>query len=72
MTSLVRSLFCDQSISAVLYIHECDLVSQAQIFLLVILVTAIFNYFIGSFIAVESKQKYGFFGYDGESRQTHV
>ncbi|XP_057176381.1 solute carrier family 12 member 2 isoform X3 [Triplophysa rosa] len=38
--------------------------AKAQIFLLVILVTAIFNYFIGSFIAVESKQKYGFFGYD--------
>ncbi|KAA0703594.1 Solute carrier family 12 member 2 [Triplophysa tibetana] len=37
---------------------------SAQIFLLVILVTAIFNYFIGSFIAMESKQKYGFFGYD--------
>ncbi|XP_051973837.1 solute carrier family 12 member 2-like isoform X2 [Xyrauchen texanus] len=38
--------------------------AKAQIFLLVILVTAIFNYFIGSFIPVESKEKYGFFGYD--------
>nr|XP_055063005.1 solute carrier family 12 member 2 isoform X1 [Misgurnus anguillicaudatus] len=38
--------------------------AKAQIFLLVILITAIFNYFIGSFIAIESKQKYGFFGYD--------
>ncbi|XP_051971596.1 solute carrier family 12 member 2 [Xyrauchen texanus] len=38
--------------------------AKAQIFLLVILVTAIFNYFIGAFIPVESKEKYGFFGYD--------
>lgn len=38
--------------------------SQAQIFLLVILITAIFNYFIGSFIPVESKRQLGFFGYD--------
>ncbi|MBN3318382.1 S12A2 protein, partial [Atractosteus spatula] len=33
------------------------------IFLLVILVTAIFNYVIGSFIRVESKEPRGFFGY---------
>ncbi|KAG1930719.1 solute carrier family 12 member 2 isoform X1 [Pimephales promelas] len=38
--------------------------AKAQIFLLVILVTAIFNYFIGSFIRVESKERFGFFGYD--------
>lgn len=38
--------------------------SQAQIFLLVILVTAIFNYFIGAFIPMESKEKNGFLGYD--------
>ncbi|KAI4882670.1 hypothetical protein NFI96_014659 [Prochilodus magdalenae] len=39
--------------------------AKAQIFLLVILITAIFNYFIGTFIPFESKEKYGFFGYDG-------
>ncbi|KAL2100220.1 hypothetical protein ACEWY4_004614 [Coilia grayii] len=39
--------------------------AKAQIFLLVILCTAIVNYFIGSFITVESKKPYGFFGYDG-------
>uniref|UniRef100_A0A673LTR7 Solute carrier family 12 member 2 n=1 Tax=Sinocyclocheilus rhinocerous TaxID=307959 RepID=A0A673LTR7_9TELE len=38
--------------------------AKAQIFLLVILIIAIFNYFIGSFIPVESKEKFGFFGYD--------
>lgn len=38
--------------------------AKAQIFLLVILITAIFNYFIGSFIAVDSKKKFGFFSYD--------
>lgn len=38
---------------------------QAQIFLLIILITAIFNYFIGSFIPIESKQQLGFFSYDG-------
>ncbi|XP_059395759.1 solute carrier family 12 member 2 isoform X2 [Carassius carassius] len=38
--------------------------AKAQIFLLFILVTAIFNYFIGTFIPVESKEKFGFFGYD--------
>uniref|UniRef100_W5MPE5 Solute carrier family 12 member 2 n=1 Tax=Lepisosteus oculatus TaxID=7918 RepID=W5MPE5_LEPOC len=37
--------------------------AKAQIFLLVILVTAIFNYVIGSFIRVESKEPRGFFGY---------
>ncbi|KAJ8392724.1 hypothetical protein AAFF_G00072080 [Aldrovandia affinis] len=40
--------------------------AKAQIFLLVILITAIFNYFIGSFITVESKESKGFFGYKGE------
>ncbi|XP_041914609.1 solute carrier family 12 member 2 [Alosa sapidissima] len=39
--------------------------AKAQIFLLFILISAIFNYFIGSFIKVESKKAYGFFGYDG-------
>ncbi|XP_030625661.1 solute carrier family 12 member 2 isoform X2 [Chanos chanos] len=38
--------------------------AKAQIFLLVVLITAIFNYFIGSFIPVQSKEVYGFFGYD--------
>ncbi|XP_056323469.1 solute carrier family 12 member 2 [Danio aesculapii] len=38
--------------------------AKAQIFLLVILITAIFNYFIGSFIAVDLKKKFGFFSYD--------
>ncbi|XP_072514655.1 solute carrier family 12 member 2 isoform X2 [Salminus brasiliensis] len=38
--------------------------AKAQIFLLVILVSAIFNYFIGTFIPLDSKEKYGFFGYD--------
>ncbi|PWA15251.1 hypothetical protein CCH79_00020352 [Gambusia affinis] len=40
--------------------------AKAQIFLLVVLITAIVNYFIGSFISVESKKPSGFFGYDGE------
>ncbi|XP_036450460.1 solute carrier family 12 member 2 [Colossoma macropomum] len=39
--------------------------AKAQIFLLVVLISAIFNYFIGTFIPFESKEKYGFFGYDG-------
>uniref|UniRef100_A0AAY4B2J7 Solute carrier family 12 member 2 n=1 Tax=Denticeps clupeoides TaxID=299321 RepID=A0AAY4B2J7_9TELE len=38
--------------------------AKAQLILLFILLTAIFNYFIGSFIPVESKEKYGFFSYD--------
>ncbi|TTF71930.1 Solute carrier family 12 member 2 [Bagarius yarrelli] len=38
--------------------------AKAQIFLLVILITAIFNYFIGTFIPVDSKKPQGFFGYD--------
>uniref|UniRef100_A0A8C1PP04 Solute carrier family 12 member 2 n=1 Tax=Cyprinus carpio TaxID=7962 RepID=A0A8C1PP04_CYPCA len=38
--------------------------AKAQIFLLVILISAIFNYFIGTFIRVESKEKFGFFSYD--------
>ncbi|RVE65488.1 hypothetical protein OJAV_G00116990 [Oryzias javanicus] len=38
--------------------------AKAQIFLLVVLITAIINYFIGSFITVESKKSMGFFGYD--------
>lgn len=39
--------------------------AKAQIFLLVVLITAIINYFIGSFISFKSKEKFGFFGYDG-------
>uniref|UniRef100_A0A8C8EVR4 Solute carrier family 12 member 2 n=1 Tax=Oncorhynchus tshawytscha TaxID=74940 RepID=A0A8C8EVR4_ONCTS len=38
--------------------------AKAQIFLLVVLITAIFNYFIGSFIPLKSKESHGFFGYD--------
>ncbi|KAG9355018.1 hypothetical protein JZ751_001731, partial [Albula glossodonta] len=37
--------------------------AKAQIFLLIILITAIFNYFIGSFIPLEFKKPQGFFGY---------
>ncbi|XP_015260471.1 PREDICTED: solute carrier family 12 member 2 isoform X2 [Cyprinodon variegatus] len=40
--------------------------AKAQIFLLVVLITAIFNYFIGSFIPVKSKEPQGFFRYDGD------
>ncbi|XP_042365015.1 solute carrier family 12 member 2 [Plectropomus leopardus] len=39
--------------------------AKAQIFLLVVLITAIINYFIGTFIPVQSKESAGFFGYDG-------
>nr|ABB84251.1 Na-K-2Cl cotransporter [Dicentrarchus labrax] len=39
--------------------------AKAQIFLLVVLITAIINYFIGTFISVESKEPFGYFGYDG-------
>uniref|UniRef100_A0A672I421 Solute carrier family 12 member 2 n=1 Tax=Salarias fasciatus TaxID=181472 RepID=A0A672I421_SALFA len=39
--------------------------AKAQIFLLIVLITAIINYFIGTFIPVKSKQASGFFGYDG-------
>uniref|UniRef100_A0A8C2EDW0 Solute carrier family 12 member 2 n=1 Tax=Cyprinus carpio TaxID=7962 RepID=A0A8C2EDW0_CYPCA len=45
--------------------------AKAQIFLLFILVTAIFNYFIGTFIPVESKEKFGFFSYDGKNELTN-
>lgn len=38
--------------------------AKAQIFLLVVLISAIFNYFIGSFIPIKSKEPAGFFGYD--------
>ncbi|XP_054467650.1 solute carrier family 12 member 2-like [Anoplopoma fimbria] len=37
--------------------------AKAQIVLLVILLAAIANYFIGSFISIESKEPKGFFGY---------
>ncbi|KAK0146688.1 Solute carrier family 12 member 2 [Merluccius polli] len=39
--------------------------AKAQIFLLIVLITAIINYFIGSFITVKDKEAFGFFGYDG-------
>ncbi|XP_069025185.1 solute carrier family 12 member 2 isoform X2 [Embiotoca jacksoni] len=39
--------------------------AKAQIFLLIVLITAIINYFIGSFIPVKAKESRGFFGYDG-------
>lgn len=42
-------------------------VHQAQIVLLVILLAAIANYFIGSFISIESKEPKGFFGYHCQS-----
>ncbi|KAM7018737.1 solute carrier family 12 member 2 [Tautogolabrus adspersus] len=38
--------------------------AKAQIVLLVILLGAIANYFIGSFMAIESKEPQGFFGYN--------
>lgn len=40
--------------------------SKAQLVLLVILIAAIFNYVIGSFIPMESKEAKGFLGYKGE------
>lgn len=36
--------------------------------LMVILVAAIFNYFIGTFIPSESKERRGVFGYNGMKR----
>ncbi|XP_068166257.1 solute carrier family 12 member 2-like [Antennarius striatus] len=38
--------------------------AKAQIVLLVILLAAIANYFIGSFMSIESKEPMGFFGYN--------
>ncbi|XP_034565852.1 solute carrier family 12 member 2 [Notolabrus celidotus] len=38
--------------------------AKAQIFLLIVLITAIINYFIGSFIPLKAKEPYGYFGYD--------
>ncbi|XP_035236006.1 solute carrier family 12 member 2-like isoform X2 [Anguilla anguilla] len=40
--------------------------AKAQIFLLVILICAIFNFFIGTFIPMESKQPLGFFSYKAD------
>nr|AIL54059.1 NKCC1 [Sciaenops ocellatus] len=40
--------------------------AKAQIFLLIVLITAIINYFIGTFIPLKSKEPTGYFGYDGE------
>lgn len=42
-------------------------VHQAQIVLLVILLGAIANYFIGSFMPTESKEPKGVFGYNSQS-----
>lgn len=39
---------------------------QAQIVLLVILLAAIANYFIGSFMSIEDKEPKGFFGYHSQ------
>lgn len=39
---------------------------QAQIVLLFILLAAIANYFIGSFMSIESKEPKGFFGYHSQ------
>ncbi|XP_076020450.1 solute carrier family 12 member 2 [Genypterus blacodes] len=39
--------------------------AKAQIFLLFVLLIAIVNYFIGTFITVKAKEPVGFFGYDG-------
>ncbi|XP_054614108.1 solute carrier family 12 member 2 [Dunckerocampus dactyliophorus] len=39
--------------------------AKAQIFLLFVLITAIINFFIGTFIPIKSKESMGFFGYDG-------
>ncbi|XP_041666551.1 solute carrier family 12 member 2 [Cheilinus undulatus] len=39
--------------------------AKAQIFLLIVLITAIINYFIGTFIPFKSKEPLGYFGYDG-------
>ncbi|CAN9504729.1 unnamed protein product [Ophioblennius macclurei] len=39
--------------------------AKAQIFLLFVLITAIINFFIGTFISVKAKESVGFFGYDG-------
>ncbi|XP_075885506.1 solute carrier family 12 member 2 isoform X1 [Nelusetta ayraudi] len=39
--------------------------AKAQIFLLFVLITAIINYFIGTFIPLKHKEPKGYFGYDG-------
>uniref|UniRef100_A0A8C3AWR2 Solute carrier family 12 member 2 n=1 Tax=Cyclopterus lumpus TaxID=8103 RepID=A0A8C3AWR2_CYCLU len=39
--------------------------AKAQIFLLIVLIAAIINYFIGTFIPLKSKESMGYFGYDG-------
>ncbi|KAL3041279.1 hypothetical protein OYC64_019472 [Pagothenia borchgrevinki] len=38
--------------------------AKAQIFLLIVLIAAIINYFIGTFIPIKSKEPFGYFGYD--------
>lgn len=50
-----------------LFPSSCCCVHQAQIVLLVILLGAIANYFIGSFIPTDSKEPKGFFGYNSTS-----
>lgn len=44
-----------------------SLVHQAQIVLLVVLLAAIANYFIGSVMPTEDKEPNGFFGYHSQS-----
>lgn len=48
----------------------CLSVCQAQIVLLVILLAAIVNFFIGSFMSTQSKEPQGFFGYHSQSVAT--
>lgn len=48
--------------------HFVWVLRPRSIFLLVVLVTAIFNFFIGTFIPVKAKESLGFFGYDGETK----
>lgn len=45
---------------------------QAQIFLLVVLIAAIINFFIGTFIPLKSKESVGFLGYDGMNTRLHL
>lgn len=47
------------------WLPVCPCATQAQIFLLIVLITAIINYFIGTFIPLKYKEPQGYFGYDG-------
>lgn len=62
-----RPALCHRRGGGVLFSPSPGSSAQAQIFLLIVLVTAIINYFIGTFIPFESKRPLGFFGYDGEA-----